>query len=125
MKVLVIDDDSDVLEVVAGTLQDMGHEATTRESAIGASSWILERRPDLVLVDLNMPGLPGEEWLGLVTHLAPVTGGYEPYFVVLSSRNVEDLERVVRATCAIGYIQKQEGPDAFEAAFEKIVQGLP
>jgi CheY-like chemotaxis protein len=125
LKVLVIDDDSTVLEVVSGTLQDMGHEAATRTSAIGASAWILQERPDLVLVDLNMPVLPGKEWLTLVTQVGLVTGdGYSPHFVVLSSRSIEDLESIVRDTCAIGYIQKQDGVDAFEAAFEKIVQGL-
>jgi len=125
LKVLVIDDDSTVLEVVGGTLENMGHEAATRESAVGASAWILEERPDLVLVDLNMPVLPGEEWLSLITQVGLVTGdGYDPHFVLLSSQSVEELERVVRDTCAVGYIQKQEGAEAFEATFEKIVQGL-
>ena len=124
MKVIAIDDDPIVLEVVRGTLQDMGHEATTRLSAMGASAWILRERPDLVLVDLNMHAIPGDEWLALITREGLVTGdGYQPAFVVFSSRSVEALERVVRETCAVGYIHK-DGPEAFEADFEKIVQGL-
>ncbi len=125
MKVLVIDDDSIVLEVVTAALQDMGHEATARASAVGASTWILQERPDLVLVDLNMPTLPGEEWLAQITQVGLMAGdSYAPHFVLLSKRSVEELERVVRDTCAIAYIQKQNGVQAFEAAFEKIVQGL-
>ncbi len=125
LKVVVIDDDPIVLEVVQGSLQDMGHEVTTRSSAMGASAWILRERPDLVLVDLNMPALPGDEWLGLITEESLAAGGgYEPAFVVFSGRGVEELERVVRETCAVAYIHKQDGPEAFEAAFEKIVQGL-
>ena len=126
LKVLVIDDDQIVLDVLRGTLEDMGHEAMTLESALGASAWILQERPDLVLVDLDMPALPGGEWLTLITEDGLVTSdGYDPYFIVLSVSSVEELERVVRDTCAIGYIRKQDGVEAFEAAFEKIVQGLP
>ncbi len=125
MKVVVIDDDPIVLEVVRGTLQALGHDVTTRTSAMGACASILRERPDLVLVDLNMPALPGDEWLQLVTEESLATGdGHEPSFVVFSGRSVEELERVVRETCAVGYIVKQEGPEAFEVAFEKIVQGL-
>ncbi len=125
MKVVVIDDDPIVLEVVRGTLEDLGHEVTTRTSAMGASAWILRARPDLVLVDISMPALPGDEWLDLVTENSlAARDGHEPVFVVFSGRSVEQLERVVRETCAVGYIHKQDGPEAFEVAFEKIVQGL-
>ncbi len=125
MKVIVIDDDPIVLEVVRVTLQDLGHDVTTRTSAMGASALILRERPDLVLVDINMPALPGDEWLELVTDESLAAGdGHEPAFVVFSSKSVEELERVVRETCAVGYIHKQGGPEAFDAAFEKIVQGL-
>ncbi len=125
MKVLVIDDDPIVLELVRGTLQDMGYEAATRLSALGASAWILRERPDVVLVDINMPALPGDEWLGMITQESLAAGGaYEPVFVVFSGKGVEELERIVRETCAVAYIRKQDGPEAFEATFEKIVQGL-
>ena len=125
MKVAVIDDDPIVLEVVGTILHDMGHEVTTRLSALGASAWIVIERPDLVLVDLNMPGLPGDEWLDLITERALLAAdGYEPAFVLLSARSVEELERVVRDTCAVGYIHKQDGSQGFEASFNKIVHAL-
>ena len=53
MKVAVIDDDPTVLDLMQGILQDMGNEAATRASAVGASAWILRERPDIVLVDLD------------------------------------------------------------------------
>jgi DNA-binding response OmpR family regulator len=125
LKVAVIDDEATVLEVIDGRLQDMGHEVITRSSALGAAGWLLQERPDLVLVDLSMPGLSGDRWLGLVTEESLMEGaGYEPVFAVFSGRSVEELERVVRETCAVGYIHKQEGPDAFDLAFEKIVQAM-
>lgn len=125
MKVAVIDDDPIVLESATTTLEDMGHTVVVRATAMGAAFWIQDERPDLVLVDLNMPGLPGDEWLGLIVEVGLLgEGGYEPTFVVLSGRNVEELEAVVRNTCAVGYISKQDGPEGFVVAIEKIVKDL-
>ncbi len=122
MKVVVIDDDPTVLEVAQATLEQMGHETTTRSSALGASAWILAERPDVVLVDLGMPALPGDEWLRLVTREGLATAdGYMPTFVVLSSRPEDELAQVVADTCAVGFIAKQGGPEHFEATFKELV----
>jgi DNA-binding response OmpR family regulator len=126
LKVAVIDDEATVLEVIDSRLQAMGHEVIARSSAMGAAAWLLQERPNLVLVDLSMPALPGDEWLGLVTKesLLEEEAGYKPAFAVFSGRGVEELERVVRETCAVGYIHKQEGPKGFDLAFERIVQAM-
>jgi CheY-like chemotaxis protein len=125
LKVGLIDDDEIVLALTVRILEDMGHDVTTRSSAMGASNWLLNERPDLVLVDLSMPALPGDEWLGMVMEDSLVTSdGYEPAFAIFSGRDVEELEKVVRETCALGYIRKQGGPEGFERAFEKIVEAM-
>jgi DNA-binding NtrC family response regulator len=123
LKVAVIDDEATVLEVTDCRLRAMGHEVITRSSAIGAATWLWQERPELVLVDISMPALPGDAWLGLVTEESLLDdAGYEPAFAVYSGRGVEELERVVQETCAVGYIHKQEGPKGFDLAFEKIVE---
>jgi DNA-binding response OmpR family regulator len=125
LKVAVIDDEATVLEVIDSRLQAMGHEVIARSSAMGAAAWLLQERPNLVLVDLSMPALPGDEWLGLITEESLLEGaGDKPAFAVFSGRGVEELERVVRETCAVGYIHKPEGPKGFDLAFEKIVQAM-
>jgi DNA-binding NarL/FixJ family response regulator len=122
LKVVVIDDDPVVLAVVQATLEDMGHEVVTRSTALGASALILRERPEVVLVDLNMAALPGDEWLEVVEEQGLLTRDeYNVAFVVFSSREVEELESIVEKTCAIGYIHKRGGPDAFQAAFEKLL----
>ena len=58
-RILVIDDDSDIREVVGEALQFAGYEVTTardgREGLIQARSF----RPTLILLDLMMPGMSG------------------------------------------------------------------
>jgi DNA-binding response OmpR family regulator len=125
MKVAVIDDEATVLEVTNRRLQAMGHEVTTRSSALGATTWLLKERPDLVLVDLSMPALSGDEWLRLITEESLLEAdGYKPAFAIFSGRSVEELERIVRETCAVGYIYKLDGPKGFDLAFEQIVQAM-
>jgi DNA-binding response OmpR family regulator len=61
-RILVIDDDSDIREVVGEALQFAGYEVTTardgREGLIQARSF----RPTLILLDLMMPGMSGWEF---------------------------------------------------------------
>jgi CheY-like chemotaxis protein len=59
--ILVVDDDPDVREFIAETLEDMGYRVTQaadgREGLTAAS----RDKPDLVILDFIMPGLSGAE----------------------------------------------------------------
>jgi CheY-like chemotaxis protein len=124
LKVLVVDDEAVVLEMARATLEDMGHEVVTRNSALGASACILRERPEIVLVDIGMPALSGDEWLRLVGEQDLVPGERTPVFVLFSGAEPAELDRLVRETCAAGYISKQSGPNGLEERFRKIVEGL-
>jgi CheY-like chemotaxis protein len=60
-RVLVIDDDEEHRALVRQILAKMGHEA--EEATDGAQGLRLfgKHRPDLVLTDINMPGLDGND----------------------------------------------------------------
>ena len=59
--VLVAEDDEDILEMVVFDLEDEGYEVLTARDGDAAVALALERRPDLVLLDVAMPGLDGYE----------------------------------------------------------------
>src|SRR5262249_26271874 len=61
MRFMVVDDDPVVLEVTRERLSFMGYDVIVRESALGTSAAILRERPDVVLLDVNMPSLSGEQ----------------------------------------------------------------
>lgn len=71
--VLVAEDDEDILEMVVFDLEDEGFEVLTARDGDAAVALALERRPDLVLLDVAMPGLDGYE----VTRRA-TSGGIDP-----------------------------------------------
>lgn len=62
-KVLVVDDDPDWREYVRLSLRDLGYEAL--EAANGEEALVCLRRdrPDIMLLDLSMPGMDGQEVL--------------------------------------------------------------
>ena len=62
-RVVVVDDDADVVDDLVDSLCSRGYEATGLTSPHEALEWILREGPDLVLTDVVMPGMRGDELL--------------------------------------------------------------
>ena len=60
-KVLIVDDDPDIAEVVSALLSRNGFEVSTYDTGYRAVEVIKERNPDLVLLDINLPGKQGTD----------------------------------------------------------------
>src|SRR5262245_33864491 len=59
--VLVVDDDLTVRDVVRRYLERGGHEVTLAGNGEDALAWIASHKPDLVVLDLMLPGIDGLE----------------------------------------------------------------
>ncbi len=62
-RVLVVDDDPDVCDLVTYKLRKSGYEVRTATDGEQARSAVAEELPDLVLLDVMMPGPSGLEVL--------------------------------------------------------------
>ena len=64
--ILVVDDEADIRELLVDVLEDEGFTVSTAGDAIEARASIAVRRPDLILLDIWMPGTDGiallREW---------------------------------------------------------------
>lgn len=60
-RVVVIDDDIEFLELTWTWLENSGYEALTAENGIEGLRRVYRSRPDLVLLDVNMPKMDGWE----------------------------------------------------------------
>src|SRR3954447_22078883 len=60
-RVLVVDDDQTVSSVVASYLERAGHSAERIADGLTAVEAVLDRPPDLVVLDLMLPGIDGLE----------------------------------------------------------------
>lgn len=65
-RILVVDDQAEILELTALVLSRAGYEVATAGTGIDALDHVATRRFDLVLLDINMPGMDGWETLRLI-----------------------------------------------------------
>ncbi len=59
MRILIIEDERELARHVAAALTRNGHTATTRHDGPSGLQTALSERPDLIVLDLNLPGLDG------------------------------------------------------------------
>lgn len=65
MKVLVVEDELDVGAVFRDFLLELGHEAVLARSAEAALGKLQTAKPDAIILDMNLPGMSGLEFLQL------------------------------------------------------------
>jgi DNA-binding response OmpR family regulator len=71
-RVLVVDDDGDVRALVAGLLERAGYEVNQASDGRDGLRAVFSDRPDLVLLDVTMPGLDGWGTLERIRELTDV-----------------------------------------------------
>ena len=60
-KILIIDDDVTALDIVDFLFEDRGFEVVRRADGISALECVGEVNPDIILIDLMMPRMNGQE----------------------------------------------------------------
>ena len=85
-KVLVVDDSPTELHLLTGYLMNNGFDAVTASSGEEALRVVRDERPDLILMDIVMPGMNGFETTRLLTR-DPETA--EIPVVMISSKDQE------------------------------------
>lgn len=65
-RILVIDDDVSMRELLNAELTDEGYEVTTSESAFEGMAFLQNKSFALVVLDIKMPGMDGIEALGRI-----------------------------------------------------------
>ena len=101
--VLIIDDNESHLLTAKGIIESLGYRVEIHNSPFRTTEKIMKLKPDLVLLDVNMPALPGDRLCAMLRS--------EPELmktpIYLYSSNDEDmLRRSVTLFRADGYICK-------------------
>lgn len=117
--VLVVDDEPDIRELVQEILEDEGYEVTTAASADEARAALAERRPDLALLDIWMPGEDG------ISLLKAWVQGQGPRFPVVMISGHGTVETAVEATRlgAVDFVEKPLSMGKLLATVEEALAG--
>ena len=89
--ILIVDDEISIRESLAGILQDEGFQPVSVESGERAIERVSEEKPDLVLLDIWMPGIDGMETLTKIRDIYP-----DQLVVMMSGHGT--IETAVKAT---------------------------
>ncbi|HEV7240409.1 MAG TPA: response regulator [Thermoanaerobaculia bacterium] len=117
-RILVIDDDEKLLGAVRRLLTAAGFDVITSESPLRLPQLVQREKPDLVLLDIEMPTLTGE-------HVLEMTELFDflrhTRIVLHSARSEEDLQSLVERSNAVGYIKKTGNPMSLVAQVQKFL----
>lgn len=101
MKIIIIEDDEDLLVTLTDLLESEGHDVIGCMKAKGVVDKIAKEHPDYALVDIKLPDGLGHELADSIRK-APNTNGVKIYLMSAS----EELVRLTRESGADGYIRK-------------------
>jgi two-component system NtrC family response regulator len=116
-KVLVVDDDANLREVLAFALRDMGHAVESRADGASALDALASIDPDLVITDLKMPGVDGREVLRRVA-AADVT---IPVVILTAHGSIEDAVEAMKEG-AQDYLTKPYNRDELKLVVEHALE---
>ena len=115
---LVVDDDPDLAEILAGLLEAAGHTVRVGRDGEEGLRLVAERHPDLVLLDVEMPCLTGPE-MSYRMFLHDV--GEDKIPIVLAS-GVTNLAGVARDVGTPYFLAKPYGIDSVLRMVARVVE---
>ena len=97
MKIMIVDDDVHISEMLCENLHMEGYEVIVAYSGTEAKMLLEKERPDLILLDLMLPGMSGEE---LITQITGI-----PVIVLSAKADIADKVGLLRSG-AVDYMTK-------------------
>ena len=115
-RLLIVDDEEPVVEVLSDYFTGQGYEVGTARNGAEALAAVRRNRPDLVLLDVRMPGIDGVEVLRRIRAL----DGALPVIMVTANEDVA----LARETLKIGAFDYVAKPFDFAYLDRTVAAGL-
>ena len=112
-EILIVEDDVDISGLLKRILEDAGYETKQAYSGTEALLCCEKKQPDLIMLDLMLPGMTGEEFL-----LTLREGGCDIPVLVLSARSSLQDKVTLLKEGADDYITKPFEPEEMTARVE-------
>ena len=104
-KVLVVEDNEKNMYLISFILEKMGHRVLQADTGEKGVELAIGERPDLILMDIQLPGIDGLEATKRIRQYGNV-----PIIAITSFAMTGDRERLIAAGCN-GYIEKPINPE--------------
>ncbi len=113
-KILLLDDEADIREVMAVTLGDAGYQVTTASDGASGIELLEKINPHIIITDIRMPGMDGIQVLETVKRQKPDT----EVIVVTAFGEMENAIRALRLD-ASDFITKPVNMEAMQLALKR------
>ena len=119
-KILIVDDSSLSRRILRTITAPEGHEIIeATDGLVGIETYVMEQ-PDLVLLDIAMPGMPGDEVLEKILELNPAAR------VIMATADLQDLTKTkVLAAGAMGFVNKPFNKSKVLEAVNQVLSSIP
>lgn len=121
MKILAIDDDKTVRVLVTRCLEKEGHKVLAAENGEQGLSMVTHENPDLILLDVMMPGMNGLEVCSKLKN-TPATKAI-PVFMLTGKTQMHDIDEALSAG-ADNYISKPFNPQKLSRIIQVKLKNL-
>jgi DNA-binding NtrC family response regulator len=116
MKILIIDDDPSIRETLEMFLHEKGYEVMTSEDGGKGLEAVQRERPDIVILDIRLPGMDGLEVLRKIKEK-----GEDIYVIMITAYHAMETTIQAMKLGAYEYIHKPIDVDELEIAIDKVV----
>jgi two-component system alkaline phosphatase synthesis response regulator PhoP len=106
--VLIIEDDADVADTIQACIQAAGYTGYLAETGERGLELCKQLQPDIIVLDLMLPGMDGLE---VCTHVRRLALRRDPYILMLTARREQTDHLLGVATGADDYMTKPFSPD--------------
>jgi two-component system, OmpR family, response regulator len=117
--VLLVDDNAVLLKQAEVYLTTYGINVVTHTSPFGVGALVLRHKPDVLVLDVMMPGLDGEQVYQFLQKQADAAA--LPPVVFYSAMAEEQLHQLSKRRPGTSYVPKSDGLRALHAAVTKLL----
>ncbi len=118
MRILYVEDNFENKLFVRRVIESMGHEMMEAETGLDSLMLAAEKRPDLILMDINIPGMDGLETTVKFKENPDLSD--IPIIALTANAMKGDRERCLDAGCD-GYMQKPVGVSDLRREIQRYV----
>jgi two-component system alkaline phosphatase synthesis response regulator PhoP len=119
-KILIVDDDQSIVEVLSHRLSTQGFEPLAAHSGSHGLQRAREERPSLILLDLRLPDTDG---LTVCQELVDSADTWDIPVIIVTGRNDPDIVRQCRAAGCRFFVHKPYDPNALLILIRQALEG--
>lgn len=116
LRILVVEDDATVADVITGLLDSLGHETVHAAQALAALSELAQSKFELAFLDLDLPGLDGFELARIIR-----SQGHTLALVALTARTDTQAEPLALAAGMHGFLRKPVTSSLLQSKIEAVL----